>query len=243
VAPQLGGARANARTDASPNHTAVLGLAPLEAIPHDLPVFVEQSVLDRWQTGCILGAAPSRFEIAKCSSAAEWERCLQYMLPLAAVRPSVRARPERNVERSCGTQQRRALDDFQSEFLHAIEASPTLRRAGCGAFLHACHTHCPGNVRRIALPHATHGTVTLDSAMLKWWRADWRADWRDHRYSGCVPSWTELSEQLVGNQASSAAGRCSPKCGALYPWPDDRKRLRHRARAVAEAFGVEAMRA
>lgn len=52
----------------SPQHAAepwrcILNLEPLEALPPHIPVFVEQSALDRWHTGCVLGAAQSAYEI------------------------------------------------------------------------------------------------------------------------------------------------------------------------------------
>ena len=52
----------------------VLGLEPLESLPPHISAFVEQSALDRWQTGCVLAAERSHFEVVKCGSkSASWE--------------------------------------------------------------------------------------------------------------------------------------------------------------------------
>jgi len=218
----------------------VLGLEPLLAVPADVPVFLEQSVLDRWQTGCILGAAAGAFEMIGCSAKSDaWDSCLQFMNPLV---PSARASSARRASgrqlpaRSCGLEQRRALDGFQGEFAAALVDSAALRRPGYGAFLHACHSHCPGNPRRIAL-----GAANLEAAMLSWWRAAPDVPSADHLHVSCLPGWAALDEQLVSverrlKSGADAKKACRAVCPPLYPWPDGRRMIRARAATVAAAL-------
>ena len=206
------GCRAQHPTDPS---ACILGLHPLEAIPSDMPIFVEQSVLDRWQTGCVLGAQHSRFELVRCSTAPGWDDCLRYMEPLL---PNVKA-----VAR-CALRQRVALDAFQLSFEGALRRSATLQRPGNAGFVHGCHSHCPGSLHAFVVDG-----VSLDDAVVSWWRAPMGTPARV--YSGCLANWSDLGPPRSRNRAT-----CRPRCGALYAWPDGRRQQQQKMRTVELAL-------
>ena len=207
----------------------ILGLEPLEAVPADIPVFLEQSVLDRWHTGCILAAASSAYEVVGCSRGVDsggssWEKCLRHMEPLA--------NPRQAHER-CSPLQLRTLDAHQQTFMGDLRASHALSRPGYGAFLHGCHSHCPGHLGRYVID-----TLSLEAALLDWWRAARDASPLDHVRVGCLNNWSALVERRLQSREhgrGSGGARCRPRCAALYPWPDARAQIRKRLRTVEVA--------
>ena len=246
-------ARTLAKADA---WRCVVGMRPLEALPAHIPVFVEQSAIDRWQTGCVLGAAPSKFETVRCS-AGEWDSCLRYMHPLhpqqRTPQSAQSAQSAQSTSRSrrlgrelaarsaataqqqqCSDSQLDALDSFSRDFMRSLVDSPALRIAGRGAFLHGCHSHCPTHLNRFAVNGAT-----LERAMIEWWRAPADTPTAQHTHIGCLPTWglngSAGSSSLV-DSAFATAPNCKPKCSTLYPWPDERRKIAKRSRAVDEAL-------
>ena len=207
----------------------VVGMQPLESLPRHIPVFIEQSALDRWQTGCVLGAAPSRFEIVRCSAGA-WDRCLGFMRPLQSPRARAPKVGHRRLigraasqQQQCTSEQLRSLDDFSTEFMHLLTSSPALHRPGSGAFIHGCHSHCPSKLSRFVVD----GT-TLEHAMVQWWRASADAPAAQHTFVGCLES-----------LSNATPARCRPACSPLYPWPDERRKIAIRSRAVDMALNGE----
>lgn len=132
------------QADAAQGWRCLIGVAPLEAVPPHIPVFVEQSTADRWQTGCVLGAGSSGYHVANCSAGSdsdgEWDRCLRFMAPLVP--------GSRPVAASCNAAQLSRLDGFQRSFVDSLRSSVALRRPGYGACVHGCHSHCPGRGER-----------------------------------------------------------------------------------------------
>ena len=66
-----------------PAGSCMLGTAPLEAVPTDIPVFVVQTPVDNWQASCILGlgaggSRSSRIFLAGCEHGL-WGKCLGWM--------------------------------------------------------------------------------------------------------------------------------------------------------------------
>ena len=214
----------------------IIGTQPLDSLPADLPVFIEQSALDRWQTGCVLGAQPSKFEIVQCS-AGDWDRCLHFMSPLRRPAPAHRLTrrgmratlrrlatthpPPRLQRQECTPGQLGALDGFSFGFLRDLLSSAALHpeRKGNGAFLHGCHSHCPNRLNRFLI-----GQVSLEMAILLWWRASPDAPASRHTHVGCLTNWS--------SSADAAVARCHPSCSPLYPWPDERKKVRLRSADV-----------
>ena len=204
--------RSSARFAAEP-WRCVLGLQPLAALSARIPVFVEQSALDRWQTGCVLGATPSALSEVGCS-AGEWEECLQYMTPLLTSR----------ARRQCKPSQLLDLDQFSHSFMRVLTNHSVLHRPGSGAFLHGCHSHCPSKLGRFVV-----GSVSLERALLEWWRAPASAPARRHRHIGCLQTW-------AGGTSATHEPPCRPICSTLYPWPDHRRRKAARDRAIEFAL-------
>ena len=137
------------------------GTAPLEALPADLPAFVEQSTLDRWVSYCELGAdAFSGFYLRNCA-AGEWAKCLQFTRPFAHGR----------LGRKCTDAQRAQIEAHQRAAADALRATTALRRPKYGGFVHGCHDHCPAT-RSGSWEHTKVGDVALADAVRRWWAGD-----------------------------------------------------------------------
>ena len=119
----------------------LLGAGPLDALPDDLPAFVEQSTVDRWQLTCVLSAGAGVFQTTNCTAT---EVGLSSCVP-----PAPRLADPRDAARVL------ARPDGPAACVHettadALLASPALKRPGSAAFVHHCATHCvarPGNWR------------------------------------------------------------------------------------------------
>ena len=99
------------------------GTAPLEALPADLPAFVEQSTLDRWVSYCELGTDTfSGFYLRNCA-AGEWANCLQFTRPFAHGR----------LGRKCTDAQRAQIEAHQRAAADALRATTALRRPSTAA--------------------------------------------------------------------------------------------------------------
>lgn len=117
--------------------------------------------------------------------------------------------------------------------MRRLTRSPALHRRGCGAFLHGCHSHCPGRLDRFVI-----GRVTLDAAMLQWWRSDPTTPAAAHTHIGCLTQWADGDGAMaaVGAKGLGAIKECKPSCSPLYPWPDERKRIAERSLGVERAI-------
>lgn len=190
---------------------------------------------------CSHGRCAETFlSFAPHSSSGDWQPCLKFMQPLTLGR----ARGHRGVaphnhgksggrSGQCDVGQLRALDDFSGGFMRRLTRSPALHRRGCGAFLHGCHSHCPGRLDRFVI-----GRVTLDAAMLQWWRSDPTTPAAAHTHIGCLTQWADGDGAMaaVGAKGLGAIKECKPSCSPLYPWPDERKRIAERSLGVERAI-------
>ena len=191
--------------------------------------------MDRWQTGCVLGARHSKYELVGCSSG-EWSQCLKYMQPLTLAR----ARGAKGQGRGsifnhsrqgqCTEAQLEALDNFSHTFMGLLQRSPAIHRPGSGSFLHGCHSHCPNRLNKFRI-----GKASLEDALLRWWRAPMRSPAAEHSYLGCLTSWGGVVSKHSETSLASKV-ECQPVCSPLYAWPDERRRVAARSQAVEHAI-------
>ena len=137
------------------------GTAPLEALPADLPAFVEQSTLDRWVSYCEFGADTFSGHYLRNCAAGEWANCLQFTRPFAHGR----------LGRKCTDAQRAQIEAHQRAAADALRATTALRRPKYGGFVHGCHDHCPAT-RSGSWEHTKVGDVALADAVRRWWAGD-----------------------------------------------------------------------
>lgn len=196
--------RCTAALAPSEHWRCLLGLAPVEALPDDMPAYVYQSRLDLWQTNCVLTAGRSRYLQFNCSSGAEWRHCLGWMQPLSG-------------RSKCTAEQWATLRAYEEANDAALAQSAALRRAGSGSFIHSCYDHCPSpyamiNTGASLRPGAVNDSINLREALSLWFLDEERAArpaW-NHTHIGC---WNSLV-------ASRVAGKEPPpwcrrqECGA-----------------------------
>ena len=137
------------------------GHGAVEALPADLPAFVEQSTLDRWVSYCELGADTFSGHYLRNCAAGEWANCLQFTRPFAHGR----------LGRKCTDAQRAQLEAHQRAAADALRATTALRRPKYGGFVHGCHDHCPAT-RSGSWEHTKVGDVALADAVRRWWAGD-----------------------------------------------------------------------
>ena len=174
----------------------LLGLAPVEALPSDLPAFVFQSRLDVWQTNCVLAAGRSRFFALNCSSGQAWRQCLGWMLPLKS-------------SNRCSDDQWATLRAYEESNHAAMAESPALRRTGYGSFVHSCYDHCPSTYGLINTGASLRPGTVNDSINLRESLHLWFLDETHHR----VPAWNHTH---VGCWNTVVSNRVPGK--AQGPW-------------------------
>lgn len=160
-------------------------------------IFVINSALDSWQTGCIYTASldpgfptshHSSLEHAHCADVGHPKNCSGAVTTdVASKRPmdwsqdgATPARPPPKCSgpwsscagnpEACNSTQMSAMNTWISDFVTTIKAGPAFSKAGNGAFLHSCHTHCEAhsaNWNKFAI-----GGVTIQQAVSKWWNSD-----------------------------------------------------------------------
>jgi len=151
------------------------------------PMFVLNSALDGWQTGCIYTAElasgfPNQKDISNgnCWAAAGWKSCAKD--------------PE-----TCDSGQMSAMNQYLSDFQSTLQNKVAYDKTGNGAFIHSCHTHCES-----LLPSwntiAVNG-VTMQEAFSRWWHSDGEPA-AQHSYTSCLYSTTTRPRQ------------CNPTCQA-----------------------------
>ena len=188
--------RCTAVTPQDKQWRCLLGLAPVEALPADLPAFVYQSRLDLWQTNCVLAAGRSRFFSLNCSSSREWRQCLGWMQPLKS----------RN---KCTPAQWATLRAYEEANHAALAGSPALSRVGYGSFVHSCYDHCPStyaliNTGATVQPGAVNDSINLRESLHQWF-LDEQKD--------AVPAWNRTH---LGCWNAVLAGQVPGK--AQPPW-------------------------
>lgn len=179
------------RGDASAR--CLLGTAPLEAVPPDVPVFIVQSPVDTWQLSCVLGAATSdsarRVFLAGCASG-QWSQCTGWMGGARAAAKS----------RSCPSERLAELRAYQHSVADALRSSPVLTRAGSGAYVHSCGSHCEDTDTLI---YTRIGDFPIKRALQAWFRASPADSAATHTRFGCLPNW---GNRTAGDCAKETCG-------------------------------------
>lgn len=88
----------------------------------------------------------------------------------------------------------RYITDFESIMMHKA----TYTKAGNGAFIHSCHTHCEAQDDHHYLTFAING-VTMQQAVSKWWADDGTAAASENSYQPC-------------QYKTTAPHKCNPTC-------------------------------
>ena len=164
-----------------PAGSCMLGTAPLEAVPLDIPVFVVQTPVDNWQASCILGAGGSRTSrifLAGCEHG-PWGKCLGWMRGAGGAS-----------KRNCMPWQFAQLRTYQRQVSDALTQSPALTRPGSGAFVHSCGNHCEDTD---TLVYTRIGDVAIKQALAAWFKAESTVAPGAHTRRGCLPFWGNRS--------------------------------------------------
>lgn len=136
------------------------------------PTFPLNSALDSWQTLCIYTSElppgwPNQkgTENGVCGTAKGWMSCAKD--------------PER-----CDPKQMTTMNQYISDFDATISTSgSTYGKAGNGAFIHSCHTHCEAQSGEF-FRFRVNG-VSMQEAVSKWWDAPVTDPAASHTYSPC----------------------------------------------------------
>jgi len=150
-------------------------------------IFPLNSALDSWQTTCIYTSElvpgfprQNATDNGHCAAAKGWERCAQ------------------DVE-SCGHGQMAAMNKYIEDFEAVIKGTGVYAKAGNGAFIHSCHTHCEAMSDQQWGTFAVRG-VTMREAFSRWWRSELEPAPR-HSYEPCA------------YREDASPHRCNPSCG------------------------------
>ena len=194
----------------------LLGAGPLDALPDDLPAFVEQSTVDRWQLTCVLSAGAGAFQTTNCTATeVGLSSCVRHFRPVS---------PTHATPPGCSRAQTDRLRAWHETTVDALLASPALKRPGTAAFVHHCATHCvarPENWRLRSIDG-----VSLREAVRSWWDAAADAP-PSARVDRCRPRWAQPAAQPS----------CLPSCGRVGSGGgDDRPALLERGAQVMAAL-------
>lgn len=152
------------------------------------PIFVLNSAFDAWQSICILASVlPPNFpnsstqqNRAGCCAVAGWAACA--------------SNPEQ-----CTQAQLEHVNSYISDFQSALKSAPaTYLKAGNGAFVHSCHTHCEAESDEF-FTIEVQGT-TMAHAVSKWWHSN-SSEAAAHTYSPCPFTFS-----------AGATHKCNPTC-------------------------------
>jgi len=133
------------------------------------------SALDSWQTACIFTSElvpgfPNQTTTANgiCSAAAGWTSCSQ--------------NPE-----ACSQDQIKAMNQYIEDYDRDTQGGSqgVYDKAGNGAFIHSCHTHCEAQDDTAFNKFAVNG-VTMQQALSKWWKSAGTDPAKDHSYQPCL---------------------------------------------------------
>lgn len=144
-----------------------------EAYAHtSSPTFPLNSALDSWQTMCIYTselppAFPNQTGIENgiCSSAPGWAPCA--------------GDPEK-----CSAVQTTVMDQYIMDFDAIMASTPTYTKAGNGAFIHSCHTHC--EAQSGAWNTFKVNGVSMQQACSKWWNGATSDPAASNTYTPCL---------------------------------------------------------
>ncbi|KAL1522401.1 hypothetical protein AB1Y20_017391 [Prymnesium parvum] len=197
----------------------LLGTAPLDALPADLPALVIQSTFDLFHTNCIMAADErksyrSRYFQAGCLSG-DWRRCLQWMTPA------------RSAVQHCSSEQLQQMDKFHQQVTSDLTSSSALQRRGNSAFLQNCNDHCAD---ANSLQGTTIGGVTMIDAFTAWWKAS--ADALPQTHLGCRLNFTH-ADGLGPPRCAKALAACAPP----VRYKDPRKSIMNSASKLEKAMG------
>jgi STAM-binding protein len=153
------------------------------------PTFPLNSALDSWQTVCIYTSElppgfPNQTNTANgiCGKAAGYNKCA--------------GNPE-----SCNQTQIKVMNQYITDFdsIMSSDAKATYTKAGNGAFVHSCHTHCEAQGNAF-FTFQVNG-VSMQQAVSKWWNSDGTDPASAHSYTPCM-------------YKDGAAGprKCNPTC-------------------------------
>jgi len=150
------------------------------------PIFPLNSAFDSWQAGCIFGARlvpgfPDKqqdVENGKCNVAPGYEDCL--------------ADPEK-----CNATQVSAVNRYITDFDTIMSKGGSFTKAGNGAFVHSCYTHC--EAQSASWNTFKVGGVSMQEAVSKWWNSDTDPASK-HSYGACLFH-------------STSPHQCNPTCG------------------------------
>jgi hypothetical protein len=150
-------------------------------------IFPLNSALDSWQTNCIFTSElvpkfPHQASTSNgdCAAAPGWHNCS--------------LDPEK-----CTADQMTKFNGYMADFQRAMEDTATFKKAGNGAFLHSCHTHCEGQNDALYTTFAV-GSTTMQQAVSKWWKSGGNEPAAEHTYLPC-------------HYKRSLPHRCNPTCG------------------------------
>ena len=136
------------------------------------PIFPLNSALDSWQTNCIYTSElPPSFpnqtgtENGICGAAKGWPDCAKD--------------PEK-----CDSKQIVAMQKYMTDFKGDMNSAATFTKAGNGAFIHSCHTHC--EAQSGAWNTFTVNGMTIQQAFGKWWNAPAGAPAAPHTFQPCT---------------------------------------------------------
>lgn len=138
-------------------------LFAIPALKHvTVPVFLVQSMYDSWQTSCVLTASNS-----SCAGVDGWRLCGSDL-------------------EMCSRQQMAVINRFRDEQINTLVDSGFFSRAGNGAFLHSCHSHCAG----VGMAAATWSTLSQDGVVMqqavhRWWATPVVEPSNKHTYWPC----------------------------------------------------------
>lgn len=179
----------------------VMGRAPLDALPEDLPAYVYQSRLDLWQTNCVLSAGRSRFFGLNCSHGPVWRRCLGWMQPLTS-------------KSHCTPDLWAALREYEEANDAELMRSVALQRAGYATFIHSCYDHCPSpygliNTGALLLPNLVNDSINVRESIFNWMLDEGALPAWNHTHVGCMNAL--VASHVVGKQQPAWCRK--PECG------------------------------
>ncbi len=132
-------------------------------------IFILDSALDSWQTGCIFTSEPvtdpKSTANGNCSAAPGWGKCAD------------------NVE-NCDARHIGAMVQYEHDFVTAVQTTGTFVKNGNGAFIYSCHTHCAAISSDWFTSFIIDG-VSMERAVSKWWASDSTTPAADNTHLPC----------------------------------------------------------
>jgi len=184
LANATSGVSAECVADKAPGYEWECNFAP-EAYKYiHAPFFAINSIYDSWQVSCILTAEPvpaNSTANGACNAISSWTNCI-------------------NNPEACTNAQMPQLNEFGQSLLDNYHQVSNAAKAGNGAFLHSCHTHCEAQDDHAFNTYAVNG-VTMQKAVSAWWNSDNEAA-SAHTYDSCLYN------------ANATPRQCNPTCNA-----------------------------